>query len=280
MSVRHSWLQQIGRAALLMILVAMGTILLMRFAPGYFTDEREMDARYAHLAETELHAEQVEQSSLRTIAERTFHGWMHGDLGRSRQYGVPVWELMRPRLSITALLLAQGLVYGWLLAVCAASITSIGSAWTLPLGALFTVLLAVPTAAIATLCLLSGFGGPVLVLTTLLAARDFKFISRMLHAALKAPHFLQARAQGIRRHRMVRVHLLPCILPQLLVLAGLSVVTALSAIVPVEVIFDVPGVGQLAWAAAMNRDLPVLIAVTLLMATIVASTSLLPKRPS
>ena len=280
MSVGLRSLQRIGRAMLLMLLVAGGTILLMRFAPGYFTDEREIDARYAHLAEAELHVQQVQQSSLRTLGEQTFRGWMHGDLGRSRQYGIPVWDLMRPRLGITALLLAQGLAYGWLLAVCAALLASIGSAWTLPLGALFTVLLAVPTAAIATLCLLSGCGGPVLVLTLLLAARDFKFVSRVLHTALKAPHLLQARAQGIRRYRTVRVHLMPCILPQLLVLAGLSIVTALSAIVPVEVIFDVPGVGQLAWSAAMNRDLPVLVAVTLLMAATVASTSLLPKRSS
>jgi ABC-type dipeptide/oligopeptide/nickel transport system permease component len=45
--------------------------------------------------------------------------------------------------------------------------------------------------------------------------------------------------------------------------------------VPVEVIFDVPGVGQLAWSAAMNRDLPVLLAVTLMMATAVACAGLI-----
>ena len=44
----------------------------------------------------------------------------------------------------------------------------------------------------------------------------------------------------------------------------------LSAIVPVEVIFGVPGLGQLAWSGAMNRDLPVLLGVTLIMAGVVA----------
>jgi len=47
-------------------------------------------------------------------------------------------------------------------------------------------------------------------------------------------------------------------------------VTALSALVPVEVIFGVPGLGQLAWNAAMSRDLPVLLAVTMIMAIAVA----------
>jgi peptide/nickel transport system permease protein len=60
----------------------------------------------------------------------------------------------------------------------------------------------------------------------------------------------------------------------------LSLVTALSALVPVEVLFDVPGLGQLAWNAAMNRDLPVLLAVTLLMALAVTSSGMLSGQPA
>ena len=263
-----------ARAVMLIILVACGTVVLMRFAPGYFTNELEMDARYAHQAEAQLHAEQLQQSSLVMAASATFHGWLHGDLGRSREYDIPVLELLRPRLGISVLLLARGLAYGWLLAVCAAVAASSGRIWVLPFHAVFTLLLAIPIAAMATLCLRAETGGSVLVLALLLAARDFKLTSRMLRAALKAPYLLQVRAQGVRRHRMLRVHLLPSVLPQLIVLAALSIVTALSALVPVEVIFDVPGVGQLAWAAAMNRDLPVLVAITLLMASVMAGTSM------
>ena len=53
-----------------------------------------------------------------------------------------------------------------------------------------------------------------------------------------------------------------------------SLVVSLSAAVPVEVIFDLPGLGQLAWTAAMNRDLPVLSAVTALLAAGIAVGSL------
>jgi ABC-type dipeptide/oligopeptide/nickel transport system permease component len=42
--------------------------------------------------------------------------------------------------------------------------------------------------------------------------------------------------------------------------------------VPVEVIFSTPGIGQLAWNAAMNRDLPVLLAVTVMMAIAVTAS--------
>jgi peptide/nickel transport system permease protein len=65
----------------------------------------------------------------------------------------------------------------------------------------------------------------------------------------------------------------------LLALATLSIVTALSALVPVEVIFSVPGLGQLAWSAALNRDLPVLLAITMIMAIAVTCAGILSDHP-
>ena len=53
------------------------------------------------------------------------------------------------------------------------------------------------------------------------------------------------------------------------VVPGSTIILALSALVPVEVVFSIPGLGQLAWNAAMNRDLPVLLAVTMIMAVAV-----------
>jgi peptide/nickel transport system permease protein len=64
----------------------------------------------------------------------------------------------------------------------------------------------------------------------------------------------------------------------LLALATLSIVNALSALVPVEVVFSVPGLGQLAWNAAMNRDLPVLLGVTMIMAVAVTFAGMNPDR--
>jgi len=69
--------------------------------------------------------------------------------------------------------------------------------------------------------------------------------------------------------RLIYAHILPSISSQMLALAALSIVTGLSAVVPVEVIFSMPGLGQLAWGAAMNRDLPVLLGVTMIMAVAV-----------
>ena len=274
MNAAQAILERLGRTVVLLALVAVGTIALMRLAPGYFSDAREMDARYAQSARSELSAERSAQASVWSTGTHALGGWLHGDMGQSRQYEMPVSQLLGPRLRVTASLLAHGIVYGWLLAFCTALPVSTMRRGGAMFGMPFTLLLAIPTGAMATVCLLTNLGGPVLVLTLLLAARDFKFLERVLHGAWTSPHVLQARAQGLRMDQMLRGHVLPNVLPNLLALATLSLITALSAIVPVEVIFDVPGVGQLAWSAAMNRDLPVLLAVTLMMATAVAFAGL------
>jgi peptide/nickel transport system permease protein len=262
-------LQRLTRTVAIVLLVVIGSAVLVRFAPGYLSDAREMDSRYGDAARAELSAEAARSNSLGQIFSTEIAGWMRGGLGNSRQYDVPVLELILPRLAVTAGLLLRAIVFAWTLSLCASLLASArrnpSLLWQTPA----TLLLAVPTAAMATICLLAGSGGPVLVMTLLLAARDFKFLDRILGQAWRDPHLLQARAQGVTTLRLVHAHILPGIASQLLALATLSIVTALSALVPVEVIFSVPGLGQLAWGAAMNRDLPVLLAVTMIMAVAV-----------
>ncbi len=262
---------RLARVASLVMLATLGTITLMRFAPGYFSDSREMDSEYGNGARAALKMQQEEQGSLIALTKHLLGGWSQGDLGRSRQYDIPVTELIGSRAKVTGRLLFSGIAYGWLLALALA----------LPLGARRTsagealiagpsaILLAIPIAAMATTCLLVNVGGPVLVLTTLIGVRDFKAVYRLLRHTWRSPHLLYARSQGVRPGRITFVYLIPGLAAELLALAVTSFVIALSAMVPVEVIFDVPGLGQLAWSAAMNRDLPVLLAVTLIVAACV-----------
>ncbi len=261
-----------------MVCAAAGTILLVRFAPGFFSDSREMDARYAQSAQLEMQAESRRNESAAQITVDEVKSWFHGDFGESRQYHVPVSDLIGARLRVSTLLLIQGILRGWLLAVCVAfpvsGLRRGGYLW----GAPFTLVLAIPTAAMATACILSEVGGPVLVLTLLIAAREFKFLRSLLAEAWRAPHLLQGRAQGMTPWALTRAHILPNVTPQLSALAALSIVTALGALVPIEAIFTVPGVGQLAWSAIMNRDLPVLVVVSLLMALVVGVAGMLTTR--
>jgi peptide/nickel transport system permease protein len=261
-----SLLKRLGRTVLVVFLVVLGSIFLIRLAPGYLSDAREMDARYGDAVRAELSTEAARSSSMRQMLSTEVSAWTSGSLGLSRQYDVPVLELVLPRLAVTGGLMLRAIVLAWSLALCASLFSSAGRNPSLLWQAPATLLLAVPTAAMATICLLAGSGSPVLVLTLLVAARDFKFLDRLLRKAWRDPHLLQAKAQGLTTLSLLRAHILPSIASQLLALATLSIVTALSALVPVEVLFSVPGLGQLAWNAAMNRDLPVLLAVTMIMA--------------
>jgi peptide/nickel transport system permease protein len=268
----------LGRTLAIVVLVMIGSTVLVRFAPGYLSDAREMDSRYAHQARAELSAEAARSHSVTQMVITEIAGITRGNPGISRQFDVPVLELIRPRLAVTGELLLRSLLLGWALAVCASLIASAGREPSMLWHTPATLLLAVPTAAMATLCLLAGSGGPVLVMALLIAARDFKFLQRMLRKAWLEPHLLHARAQGIRPRRLLVAHLFPGFANQLAALASLSIVTALSALVPVEVLFNVPGLGQLAWNAALNRDLPVLLAVTLTMAVAVVCSGMSPSR--
>lgn len=267
-------LRWLGRMIAIVLLVVFGSTVLVRFAPGYLSDTREMDSRYAATARTELAAEAAHSRSISQMFVAEMSDAARGNFGTSRQFGVPVGELIGPRLALSGALLARGIGLAWLVALCAALLSSAGRNPSLLRQAPATVLLAIPTAALATFCLLTDCGGPVLVMALLLAARDFKFLDRALRTAWSEPHVLQARAQGISAGRLLLGHVAPSLAPQLGALASLSIVTSLSALVPVEVIFNVPGVGELAWNAALNRDLPVLLAVMMVMAVVVTCSGM------
>ena len=275
----ESWLfslgHRLGRAFLLLVLVMAGTILLVRVAPGYFVEASEMDSIHGESARARESQAQLREGSVLKSVGHTAVALMHGDLGDSRQYGLPVSTLLRPRLAVTGRLLASGILAGWLLAIAGATLATSGRRQRVLPGALFTVLLAIPTAAMATICLVSERGGPVVVLALVVAARDYPFLKRLLREAWTSPAVLYAHAGGLSSWRIGWVHVGASVLPQLRALATLSLVTALSALLPVEVLFDLPGVAQLAWNAAGNRDLPVLLAVTLLMAGTVAAAAAL-----
>jgi ABC-type dipeptide/oligopeptide/nickel transport system permease component len=51
----------------------------------------------------------------------------------------------------------------------------------------------------------------------------------------------------------------------MIALAGVTLSIALGSTIPVEALADSPGIGQLAWRAALGRDLVVLVPITLLL---------------
>jgi len=134
------------------------------------------------------------------------------------------------------------------------------------------VLLSLPAALIAILFLY--WRGPLpLALGLLLFPQIFTYARNALESAHARPHVLQAHARGLRQTAILFRHVVPVALPQLGALAAISVSMAIGAAIPLEVLCDQPGVGQLAWKAAMGRDLPLLVGLTLAMALVIMSVN-------
>lgn len=270
------------RVVTLTLLAVLGTSVLMYTAPGYFSDSGELDAQHAATTRATLEAMHQQQTSLGVLLRTEIFGWLHGDAGRSRQYDVPVTDLLRERWLTSAKLLASGLILGWSAALIVAVPLSLvrNPGLDVAVAASTALLLAAPVGALATLCLVTDVGGPAMVLGLLVAVRDFKLLHRVLRGLWSAPYLLHARAQGFSLSRILLSHVPFSLRSDLISLLTLSFTLCLSALVPVEVVFDRAGLGQLAWAAAMNRDLPVLVAVTALIAACIGAAGALQAAPA
>ncbi len=272
-NMRNCW--RLGRVLSLIVLAVLGTSLSMYYAPGYFSDAREMDALHAGSARSDMQLLHAEQSSVASLLKDELKRWSHGDLGQSRQFGIPVSALIRERFASSFSLLLTAVVTGWSAALFVAIPLSMRRQYRadVAVAAITAILLAIPVGALATICLVANVNGPALVLALVICVRDFKVLHRTLKGVWGAPHLLYARAQGLSTSQILLAHILPSVRRELLSMGVMSFTLALSALVPVEVVFDRPGIGQLAWSAAVNRDLPVLTAVTALIASCVGTAS-------
>lgn len=268
-------LHSLLRPLALLLIIEGATVLIVRLAPGYFANTNALDARLAEQAQAQIASEQAEAGSPLSAALHGDLALLTGRLGESRYYHIPVQDLLAVRWPVTLRLLAGGLSLGWLAAALAVGIgffspPALVGGIERTLGVAVVVLIAVPSGALAALALASGYGTPAAVIAAFTAPRIHRFLRVLLDAHLSTGHVLHARATGLGPVSILRVHVLPNALHELGAAFGTSLVLALGALIPVEVIFDLPGIAQLAWTSALNRDLPVIAATTLVIALAVA----------
>ncbi|MBE7158457.1 MAG: hypothetical protein INR62_08510, partial [Rhodospirillales bacterium] len=216
---------RVVRVASLVLLASLATSLLMYFAPGYFSDSREMDASHAAVVRSELNELRAQQGSPPSLFRHEMAGWLHGDLGVSRHFGLPVSALLHEALPYTAKLLLIALPMGWCFAFLAAVVLSAFQRHMLEitLSGLTALLMALPVGALATLCLVANWDRPTLVLAAVIAVRDFKLLHRFFQTAWRAPHIVHARANGLREVQIAGRHLLPTLRREVLSVAAMSI---------------------------------------------------------
>jgi peptide/nickel transport system permease protein len=192
---------------------------------------------------------------------------VRGDLGFSRSLNRPVSELLRERLPLTLVSLVYGVLGGIGIGL---GLALISVAWRAPGSNLVPAILsglclAIPAAVIALVFLWMGAAGRWAI-ALVVFPHVYRYAKNLLVSAYQSPHVLAAQAKGLTGLRVLLAHIILPAAPQLAALAGISVTLAFGASIPIEVVTDTAGIGQLAWRAALERDLPLLVNITILIA--------------
>jgi len=258
-----------GHALALVATVFLGGLFsatLVRLAPGFDVDEQQLDPHLNAESVQALRAARRQEHNIFQFYFSYMNRAAHGDLGTSLALGQPVRTLLRDRAPLTLRLLAVGLGLGWVAALTLA----LTAAW-LRLSAydLLTTLvsgtfLCIPAAVLALLSVLWNVPGS-LAIALIVFPRIYRYARNLLAKSYSLPHIITARAKGLGEARILFWHVLPGVAPQSLAVAGVSVSMAVGAVIPVEALCGLAGVGQLAWQAALARDLPLLVNITILV---------------
>ncbi len=116
---------------------------------------------------------------------------------------------------------------------------------------------------------------PVAVLTFALAPNVILYARTSMLEALGADYVRTARSKGLSEFVVVGKHALRNALITIVSMLGLLLPVLLSGTVVVESVFGWPGIGRLAIEATMQRNYPVIMAVTVVGGAIVIGTNIL-----
>ena len=239
---------------------------LVRFAPGFDVDENQLDPRLNAASLEALREKRLHDHNIVRFYYHSLTRAVHGDLGTSISLGQPVTTLLKERVPLTLRLVSIGLLLSWSVALA----LTFSAAWwrNASYDALTTVVsgtfLCLPAAVLALLSVLWNVPG-VLAIGLIVFPRSYRYTRNLLARAYALPHIIMARAKGLSELRILFWHAVPVVGPQLLAVAGVSVSVAIGAAIPVEALCGLAGVGQLAWQAALARDLPLLMNITILV---------------
>src|SRR5215472_7966093 len=249
---------------------------LVRLAPGFDADETALDPHLSSQSIQALRRDRAEQHNVLTFYIGSLRLALHGDLGTSISLKQPVGTLLHDRIPLTFRVVSLGLLMSWVcvLVLALSTVRVRTPAYDLLATVIAGLLLCVPAAVLALLSVLWNLPG-ALAIALIIFPRDYRYTRNLLDKAYSLPHIITARAKGISQTRILFWHVVPVVGPQLLALAGVSVSLALGAAIPVEALCGLAGIGQLAWQAALARDLPLLVNITVLvtLVTLLANAS-------
>jgi peptide/nickel transport system permease protein len=212
-------------------------------------------------------------------------GLVQGDLGRSYAQKTEVASLIWARLPATMVLMAAGIAIevtlGLLLGITAA-VKRGGVVDNLVMMTSF-VGVSAPQFVVALLLLyvfavnlgwfpMSGYGtwAHVILPATTLGVLGAGWYARISRSAmidvLNQDYVRTARAKGLSSARVLLRHALPNSLLPIIAMIGIDIGQFMGGVVVVEAVYGWPGIGQLAWQAIQQVDIPIIMGVTLVSA--------------
>ncbi len=287
--------------------VTLATFLVVTVLPGDPLTAFTAAERQGQLSAEQVAALRDEHGLDLPVIVRYGHwlaGVCQGDFGRSLRTHHPVSHEIRRRLlptielSLAALLLvtATGLPLGWWLARRA------GTRRDTTTSMLLLVLYALPAFWVAIILqnlfavrwgILPLYGRTppdgshtflgrwdhLLMPAICLALHQLAFYTRFARnttlVGLRSLHALFARACGLSEGRVMLRHGVRPSLAPLATLVGLIIPSLVTGSVLIETVFSWPGLGRLFFQAVTSRDLPVVLGMTVMMATLTVGGSLL-----
>ena len=234
--------------------------------------------------------------------------WMgrvvRGDLGKSFLYEVPNRRAIGERLPNTALLAGTALLLSVLLGVplglwsavrrgglvdrvvsgLAFVAMAVPTFW-LAIGAIFTFAIAVPIFPAGGASSAGEAGGfmdrlrhlvmPAAVLAAVTTAELLRYMRSSAQTALQQPFVRVARAKGLRNRAVAWRHVFRTALIPVVTALGIQFPRLVGGAAITETVFAWPGLGRLGVQAALGRDYPLVMAITLFVSAAVVIVNML-----
>jgi peptide/nickel transport system permease protein len=275
-------LSRVLASAAQLALLSVVLFVTFRIAPGdIYTTDLADPRRSRESVQALREARGIQHSWMRQYVSWS-NSSLRGDWGVSLAYGIPVRQLIAPRLQKTLEIAVAGLLAAWLLGLgCAVAGLRLRTGPVLDPGAAAAAM--VPdVVSVSVLLWLGVWAGvsitgrwlPVAGLVFAIAPMVFLHASGALREARELEFVRIAVSRGISGPRLWLRFILPAATNPLVSLAGLSVPAAIGSALVVEVLTGWPGLGPLFLDAVQARDYPLVQTVLMMLAAVLTVSNL------
>ncbi|SHJ98012.1 ABC transporter permease [Paramaledivibacter caminithermalis] len=266
----------------IMIVVSIIIFMFIHLIPG--DPARIIAGQKATLEEIEIMREQLGLNDPYIVQYKNFMlGILTGDWGNSLKTGLPVWEVIIPRMKPTLILAIFSIVWSVIAGISIGVISAINrgklidyivmvgasSGISLPLFWLGLMLMQIfsvklgwfPTTGIDSL---SSYVLPSITLGAGITAMIARYTRSSMIEILKENYIRTSRAKGLSEFIVINKHALRNSLVDVITIVGLQFGFLLAGSVLVETVFAIPGLGRLLIDSILFRDYTVVQTVLLI----------------